>query len=143
MVNQSDNEKMQQPESLTPEELRQFLLAELEASKQTIEALNDEQLEEVVGGGFTAEEMAIAMRYDGSPLSIGSILRLHNASTAKTPSPATPHSLVETDLNPPLLGGRPSYIIEGNVPQLKRSLSAGSNNKLRQPTLGRSFSAHF
>ncbi len=140
MLNRSDNEKMQQPESLTPEELRQFLLAELEASKQTIEALNDEQLEEVVGGGFTAEEMAIAMRYEGSPLSIGSILRLHNASTVRTPSPATPHSLIETDLTPPLLGGRPPHIIEGNVPRLKRSISAGSENK---PKLGRSSSAHF
>jgi hypothetical protein len=50
MLNQPKNEKLQQPEPSTPEGLRQFLLAELEASKQTIEALNDKQLEEVVGG---------------------------------------------------------------------------------------------
>jgi hypothetical protein len=144
MVNRSDNEKMQQPESLTPEELRQFLLAELEVGKQVIEALNDEQLEEVVGGvrNYTAEEHLIAMRYDGSPLSIESILRLHNASTVRTPSPATPHSEVETD-HTLLPGGRPSYIIAMNVPPLMRSLSAGSGNKLGQPPLERSSSAHF
>lgn len=144
MVNRSDNEKMQQPESLTPEELRQFLLAELEAGKQVIEALNDEQLEEVVGGvrNYTAEELSIAMRYDGSPQSIESILRLHNASTVRTPSPVTPHSEVETD-HTLLPGGRPSYIIAMNVPPLKRSLSAGSGNKLGQPPLERSSSAGF
>ena len=40
----------QQPETRTPEELRQFILTELEASKQEIVDLSDEQLMEIAGG---------------------------------------------------------------------------------------------
>ena|SRR5690349_8227592 len=47
MTNQPENENQQTP---TPEEVRQYILAELEASKQTIAELSDEQLEEVAGG---------------------------------------------------------------------------------------------
>ena len=41
-----------QPENgvLTPQELRQTLLNELETSQQAITALSDEQLEEIAGG---------------------------------------------------------------------------------------------
>ncbi len=50
MSNQSEQEKPQ-PETSTPQEVRQFLLAELEASQQIILELNDEQLIEITGGG--------------------------------------------------------------------------------------------
>ena len=40
----------QQPETVTPEELRQSILAELETSKQEIVDLSDEQLMEIAGG---------------------------------------------------------------------------------------------
>ena len=38
-------------EALTPQELREALLSEIEVSQQAISELNDEQLEEIVGGG--------------------------------------------------------------------------------------------
>jgi hypothetical protein len=44
MSQQSENE------ALTPQELRETLLSEIEASQQAISNLNDEQLEEIVGG---------------------------------------------------------------------------------------------
>ena len=47
MTNQPENENQQ---TVTPEEVRQSLLAELEASQQAISELNDEELEEVAGG---------------------------------------------------------------------------------------------
>lgn len=50
MSNQPENENQQ---TVTPEEVREYLLAELEASKQTIAELSDEQLEEVAGGGIS------------------------------------------------------------------------------------------
>src|SRR5689334_5935587 len=37
---------------MTPQDARQFLLAELDASKQVIAELSNEQLEAIVGGGF-------------------------------------------------------------------------------------------
>ena len=49
MSNQSEHENQQ---SLTPEEVRQSLLAEIDATKQAIAELSNEQLEEVVGGGI-------------------------------------------------------------------------------------------
>ena len=51
MSNQAENEK-QQPETVAPEEVRQFILAEIEASKQAIAELSDEELEEVAGGAW-------------------------------------------------------------------------------------------
>jgi hypothetical protein len=51
MSNQPENE-MQQSETITPQELREALLSELEASKQAIAELNDEQLEEIAGGAI-------------------------------------------------------------------------------------------
>ena len=44
MSNQPENE------ALTPQELREALLAELEASQQVIAEFSDEQLEEIAGG---------------------------------------------------------------------------------------------
>jgi hypothetical protein len=49
MSNQPEYEN-QQSETVTPEEVRQFLLAEIEANKQAIAELSDEQIEEVAGG---------------------------------------------------------------------------------------------
>jgi vacuolar-type H+-ATPase subunit H len=44
-----------QPESktLTPEEIRQAILNELEASQQEIAEISDEQLEEIAGGALS------------------------------------------------------------------------------------------
>jgi hypothetical protein len=50
---QPENEK-QQSETVTSRGLREFLLDELDASKQMIAELSDEQLEEIVGGGLSA-----------------------------------------------------------------------------------------
>lgn len=47
MSNQSENEQQQ---SMTPEEARQHLLAELDASKQAIAELSNEELEKITGG---------------------------------------------------------------------------------------------
>ena len=47
MSDQIENENQQ---SMTPEEVRQALLAEIEATQQAIAELSNEQLEEVVGG---------------------------------------------------------------------------------------------
>ncbi len=43
-----------QPENnaITSQELRQALLSELEAGRQALAELSDEQLEEIAGGGF-------------------------------------------------------------------------------------------
>jgi hypothetical protein len=60
MLNQSKNKRQQQPKSLTPEALHHFQLTELEAGKPTIEALNDEQLEEVVGGAIPSPGTTLA-----------------------------------------------------------------------------------
>ena len=51
MSNQPENEIQQ---TLTPEEMRQFLLAQVESSRQEIEELNEEELEAVAGGGFSS-----------------------------------------------------------------------------------------
>ena len=59
MSNQLENEK--QP--LTPEEVRQALLAELKVSKQVIAELSDEELAEVQGG-TGAEFLGIMIRGD-------------------------------------------------------------------------------
>jgi hypothetical protein len=49
MSNQAEPDQ-QQPETVTSQEVREYLLAELEASQQAISELSDEQLEEVAGG---------------------------------------------------------------------------------------------
>ncbi len=52
MSDQRENENQQ---SLTPEEVRQSLLAEIDATQQAIAELSNEQLEEVVGGGWLSK----------------------------------------------------------------------------------------
>jgi hypothetical protein len=49
MSNQPENE---QTEIMTPEEVRQYVLAEIDATKQVIAELSEEELEEVAGGAF-------------------------------------------------------------------------------------------
>ena len=49
MSNQSEYEN-QQNETLTPEEMREFLMAVTEATEEDIAQLSDEQLEEITGG---------------------------------------------------------------------------------------------
>ena len=49
MSNQPEQEHPQ-PETLTPQELRESILTDLEATRQAIVALNDEELETVAGG---------------------------------------------------------------------------------------------
>jgi hypothetical protein len=49
MSNQSENENQQ---IMTPGEVRQLLLAEIDAVQQAIAEVSNEQLEEVVGGGW-------------------------------------------------------------------------------------------
>lgn len=46
MSNQPENEMQQTP---TPEDVRQYLLAEIETSQQVIAELSDEELEEIAG----------------------------------------------------------------------------------------------
>ena len=52
MSNDQEEHQYQQPQS--PSELRQSILAEFEAVKQSITDLSDEQLEEIAGGGLFA-----------------------------------------------------------------------------------------
>jgi hypothetical protein len=54
MSNQPENEMQQ---TLTPEEVRQYALAEIEASKQAIADLSDEELEEIAGAAGSLSGM--------------------------------------------------------------------------------------
>ena len=49
----SDQPENGNQQTITPEEVRQALLTELDASKQAIEALSDEELEAITGAGAT------------------------------------------------------------------------------------------
>jgi hypothetical protein len=49
MSNQPENET-QQPETVTPQEIRQSILADIDAYQQAIAELSDEELEAVAGG---------------------------------------------------------------------------------------------
>lgn len=53
MSNQPENET---PQTLTSEDVRRSLLAELETSKQAIEELSHAQLEAIAGGGFLVQK---------------------------------------------------------------------------------------
>lgn len=63
MSNQTEHEKQQ---TMIPEEVRQPLQAELDASEQAIEALSDKQLEAITGGAgpenYTAWE-GVKLKY--------------------------------------------------------------------------------
>ena len=67
MSDQFENEN-QQPQTIG--DLRQSLLAEIEASKQAIEELSDEQLEEIAGGAglpFLRRTMSAPGRLEMAP----------------------------------------------------------------------------
>lgn len=72
MSNQPDQE-MQSSETLTSEEVRQSILAELEASKQELAEISDEQLMEITGGSFFSHALNIGTSVCCTPLdAIGS-----------------------------------------------------------------------
>ena len=58
MSNQVDQEKLQ-AETIPSEEVRQFLLSELETRKQELVELSEEQLEEIAGGLDAEDKQAI------------------------------------------------------------------------------------
>jgi hypothetical protein len=64
MSNQPEHDN-QQPETITSEEMRQSILAELEASKQEIAELSDEQLVEIAGGGLDSQGVGINGAFKG------------------------------------------------------------------------------
>ena len=81
MSNQPEHDN-QQPEILTPEEVRQFILAELEASKQEIAELSDEQLTEIAGaGGYQDPTRGLGTAVVGFCASCGAIAGTHIAQT--------------------------------------------------------------
>jgi 1,6-anhydro-N-acetylmuramate kinase len=79
MSNQGEQEK-QQPEHLSIEEVRQFILAELEASQQIIATLSDEELADVAGGG---QGISVSYSGDGDIRSI--FTPLYSRSAPSTP----------------------------------------------------------
>jgi hypothetical protein len=59
MSNQPENEKLQ---TMTPEEIRQHLLAEVEVTQQAITELRDEDLEAIAGGNLLGGGFAVGKR---------------------------------------------------------------------------------
>jgi hypothetical protein len=80
----------QQPETVTPQVLRQFILAELEAKQQVIGQLSDEQLVEIVGGtiGKVYTPPTINWTPKQHTQEIAPVLEPHHVSPA--PSTASP-----------------------------------------------------
>lgn len=62
MSNQPVHDR-QQPETMTPQEIRQSLLADIEAYKQAIIELSNEELDEITGGGPQIEGMKAMYTY--------------------------------------------------------------------------------
>src|SRR5690242_13505694 len=60
MSNQPENEMQQTP---TPEEVRQYALAEIEVTKQVITELSDEELEEIAGAALGAQLSGMVATY--------------------------------------------------------------------------------
>jgi arginyl-tRNA synthetase len=113
MFNATENEK------LTPQQIRESLLQEIEASKQIICELNDEELEEIAGGTmsdlqFDTVLMHTAMRHGIHPNELATQIQTRireNAEAGKTfeVSKAWTKPLTNPLLNPPkkLPGVRP------------------------------------
>ena len=89
MSHQPEQEN-QQSEPLTPQELRQFILVELEAKQQVIGQLSDEQLVEIVGGtiGKVYTPPTITWTPKQRAQEIAPVLEPHHVSPA--PSTASP-----------------------------------------------------
>ena len=86
MSNQSEHENPQS-ETVTPQELRQLLQAEVEARQQIIAQLSDEELTEIVGGviGRVYEPPKITWQ---PKTSVAESAPVHNPQPA-TPAPST------------------------------------------------------
>jgi hypothetical protein len=95
MSNQPENEN-QQSQTVTPQELREFLLAELEASKQAIAELSDEQMEIIAGGARHPEEAQV----QGIIHDEWNALNFH-PSPQQTPTPSPQHAPVFVRSAPP------------------------------------------
>jgi hypothetical protein len=73
MSHQPEHEN-QQPQVMTPEEVRQSLLTELEANQQAITELSEEELEAIAGGGKFWKDFAKGFEIGFvDTLSIGSL----------------------------------------------------------------------
>ncbi len=120
MSNQSEQEK-----TMTPEEVRQSLLARLEASKQAIAALSDEQLEAITGGALGGNEYRPAIQNVGLYNMIFEEGNNLGALVPPHPNPAQP--------NP-----APHPVQPNPVPH-----PAQPNPAPQRPALRRSRSAHF
>ena len=72
MSNQPENE-MLQPQTVTPKGLREFLLTEIEVSKQVLVELSDEQLEEIAGGIVVEGRLREWVQRRGPVVNSGSI----------------------------------------------------------------------
>ena len=96
MSNQPEHEN-QQPEMVSTEEVREYLLTELEASKQAIAELNDEQLEQIAGGVLPHPAKQVAA-VAGLTVATGGVLtamgygiyRLAKANHKHEPQPSSP-----------------------------------------------------
>jgi hypothetical protein len=91
MSNQGEQEK-QQPEHLSIEEVRQFILAELEASQEIIATLSDEELAAVAGGG-----QGTSVSYSGN-VDIRSIFTPTYPGLSRS-APSTPRANIQGSSN--------------------------------------------
>jgi hypothetical protein len=98
MSNQSEHENQQ---SLIPEEVRQALLAEIEATQQAIAELSNEQLEEVVGGGYLkkigqcfgcSKPQTLSPSLSASDLSFKGYIRPASSSPASSSPASSSHA---------------------------------------------------
>ena len=89
MSDQLENEKSQ-PKTMTPQELRESLLTELEAGKQALAELSDEEvLEAITGGGLKRSYSASNL---GVERPISYHLLSHHSSLPGSPLVSSPHA---------------------------------------------------
>jgi hypothetical protein len=97
MPDQLENE-MSQPKTMTPQELRESLLTELEAGKQALTELSDEEvLEAITGGGLSRSFSAPSLGANNPQLyhllSAPSSRSEGNSPLASSPSSSPMHSV--------------------------------------------------
>ncbi len=97
MPDQLENE-MSQPKMMTPQELRESLLTELEAGKQALTELSDEEvLEAITGGGLSRSSSLPSLGANNSQLyhllSAPSSRSEGNSPLASSPSSSPIHSV--------------------------------------------------
>lgn len=126
--------KQTENETLTPQEFREFLLAELEASRQSIAELSDEQLEEIVGStGYRM--IAVEYRVPGA----SSHLR------GPYPHPAVEETSIDLS-GPPASSSSASGSPVAQHPNVTSSATRNTRVTrwlLAPSTFKRSYSAHF